>query len=87
MNDQAILQSISVNLLRMSQWYYADPVGNKALCEVYLKQSKQLAKQAENAPATPFLDQVANLSIEEDSSHNEHLAEQFLTLGVLLQSR
>ena len=87
MTNQSIIQSISINLLRMSQWYHIDPVGNRALCEVYLSQSKQLADQADNLPVIPFLDQVANLAIEEDFSHNEHLAEQFLTLGVLLQSR
>ncbi len=86
MTDHDIVQAISVNLLRMSQWYYLDPTGNKELCERYLDQSKQLSKQVTGSSIQTLLDQVHALRFDESDPSFEHQAERCLTLGVILAS-
>ncbi|MDP3996874.1 MAG: hypothetical protein Q8P73_00005 [bacterium] len=82
MTDIDLVQAISVNLLRLAEWYYKDPEGNAVICERYLDQSKKLSQQVKTPKAQPFLAKLQKLSLSDSS---EHTAERFLTLGVLLQ--
>lgn len=83
MTEEMIIQSISVNLLRMSEWYYKDPKNNTAVCERYLIQSKKLAQQIKNARAKKYTDKLETISLPVNEA-SEKTAERFLTLGVLL---
>lgn len=84
MKDVDLLQAISINLLRVGEWYYKDPAGNKAICQRYLDQSKQLARQVRHKPAHVHLKQLAQLSLD-CSEAAACQAERCLTLGVILQ--
>ncbi len=83
MTEETIIQAISVNLLRMSEWYYKDATNNKAVCERYLLQSKKLAQQITNVQAKKYTDQLETISFS-DTEVPAKTAERFLTLGVLL---
>lgn len=83
MTEELIIQSISVNLLRISEWYYKDSTNNKAVCERYLMQSKKLAQQITNSKAKKYTDQLEAISFS-DTETPAKTAERFLTLGVLL---
>lgn len=83
MTEDAIIQAISVNLLRMSEWYYKDPKNNAAVCERYLMQSKKMAEQITSPSAKKYMDQLERISISEQEVPSR-TAERFLTLGVLL---
>lgn len=83
MTEELIIQSISVNLLRMSEWYYKDPKNNVGVCEKYLQQSKKLAQQVTNSKAKKYTDKLQTVSLSSTEA-TEKIAERFLTLGVLL---
>ncbi|OGY35245.1 MAG: hypothetical protein A3D99_01070 [Candidatus Andersenbacteria bacterium RIFCSPHIGHO2_12_FULL_45_11] len=83
MTEEIIIQSISVNLLRMSEWYFKDSKNNRAVCERYLMQSKKLAQQITNSGAKKYTDQLETISFSTTEAP-EKTAERFLTLGVLL---
>lgn len=83
MIEKLIIQSISVNLLRMSEWYYKDPKKNIGVCERYLQQSKKLAQQITNSSAKKYTDQLETISFS-NAEAPAKTAERFLTLGVLL---
>jgi len=51
MTEIDLVQAISVNLLRLAEWYYKDPVGNAVICERYLDQSKKLSQQVKTPKA------------------------------------
>lgn len=85
MTQQDIVQAISINLLRMAEWYYKDPSGNMVVCERYLDQSRQLAKQVTISTAQAYLARVDAISFSSTDEPHEHVAERCLTLGVLLQ--
>lgn len=84
MTDNDLVQAISVNLLRMAEWYYQDPKQNIIVCQRYLQQSKQLSEKVTNDAAKPYLAQVRALTFpfQEEPAKT---AERFLTLGVILQ--
>lgn len=87
MTEHEIVQAISLNLLRISQWYYLDPSGSKALCERYLDQSKQLSKKVTSVSLQELLREVNSLSLNDPHLSHAHRAERCLTLGVLLSSK
>jgi len=84
-NEHQTIAAISINLLRIAQWHYLDPLGNADTCQRYLDQSKQLAAQVTSPQARPYLDAMLELDFTSSSDTTEHQAERFLTLGVLLQ--
>jgi hypothetical protein len=84
MTDAQRVAAISVNLLRISEWYAKDAAANMPLCQRFLQQSNVLARQIHSPNAQPYLRRLADLSLP-GSEPVLHTAERFLTLGVLLQ--
>jgi hypothetical protein len=84
MTEDDLVQAISVNLLRMAQWYYKDPEQSAVVCERYLQQSKQLSERVTNDTAKPYLIQLRSLTLSAQEQPAK-MAERFLTLGVILQ--
>jgi len=85
MTDEHRLAAISINLLRIAEWYYKDPERNGTVCQQYLEQSKALAARVQAPLAQPYLQQVHLLSLPAGGEPIAHTAERFLTLGVILQ--
>lgn len=85
MTEQDIVQAISINLLRMAEWYYKDPKGNLTLCQRYLDQSRQLRKNVKSVSAQALLQRLDAINFSVQDEPYEHIAERCLTLGVMLQ--
>lgn len=85
MTDQQRVAAISMNLLRIAEWYYKDPARNSALCQRYLEQSLALGTQVQSPEAREYLQRLKTLSLQSRAEPVAHTAERFLTLGVLLQ--
>jgi hypothetical protein len=85
MTDVQRIAAISVNLLRIAEWYYKDPAQNVAICQRYLEQSRALRAQVHAVEAEHYLRQLDRLSLPSPDTSIAHAAERFLTLGVLLQ--
>jgi hypothetical protein len=85
MTDPQRVAAISVNLLRIAEWYYKDPARNGALCQRYLEQAHALSTQVHAPEARAYLQRLEALSLSSSAEPVAHTAERFLTLGVLLQ--
>ena len=85
MTDPQRVAAISVNLLRIAEWYYKDPARNGTLCQRYLEQSLALCTQVQAPEAREYLQRLETLSLQTSAESVAHTAERFLTLGVLLQ--
>jgi len=85
MTDQQCLTAISVNLLRIAEWYYKNPQQNAALCQRYLEQSLELGTQVRVPEAQEYVQRLQQLSLGPSDESVSRIAERFLTLGVLLQ--
>ncbi len=84
MTEKDIIQAISINMLRMAQWYYKDPQSSQAICERYLEQSRELSKKVTAPSAQPALDRLRDIDFSSAEPH-QRTAERCLTVGVLLQ--
>jgi len=84
MTEEHAIQAISVNLLRLSLWYYKDPEANRQLCQRYLQQSKQLGENISSPQVRPYIAKLQSLHLS-GSESPARTAERFLTLGVLMQ--
>lgn len=85
MTDPQRVAAISMNLLRIAEWYYKDPARNSALCQRYLEQSRALSARVQAPDAREYLQRLETLSLQPRAEPVAHTAERFLTLGVLLQ--
>lgn len=85
MTDEQRIAAISMNLLRIAEWSYKDPVRNSALCQRYLEQSRALSAQVRSPEAQEYLQRLEKLSLPSSAEPVARTAERFLTLGVLLQ--
>lgn len=85
MTDAQRVAAISVNLLRIAEWYYKDPARNSALCQRYLEQSLALGRQVQAPEVQEYIRQLEQLSLQPSAEPVAHTAERFLTFGVLLQ--
>lgn len=86
MTDEQRIAAISINLLRIAEWYYKDPARNSNACHRYLEQSLALSAQVHAPEAQEYLRQLKQLSLQSRAEPVAHTAERFLTLGVLLQN-
>jgi hypothetical protein len=85
MTDVQRVAAMSMNLLRISEWYYKNPRQNAALCQRHFEQALALGAPVRTPAAQPYLQQLRQLSFQPGPESSTHCAERFLTFGVLLQ--
>jgi hypothetical protein len=84
MTEKDIIQAISINMLRMAEWYYKDPRLYKKTCQRYLAQSQELRRKVTAPSVQSVLDRLNDINFSSPEPH-ERTAERCLTVGVLLQ--